>query len=68
MVKANALIQNEGGERQKEMTWKNFKKELERVTLYKCQKHQTTFRAKHRDATYRWREQQLLKNEDIASQ
>ena len=57
MGKSNAQWQREWSERQKNLNLEEYrKKELHRVNASDKRQSQTTFRAKDREATARWRE------------
>ena len=65
MGKSNAQRQREWRERQKNLNVEEYrKKELDRVNAYKKRQNQTTFKAKHREATARWRESQREKEKE----
>ena len=57
MGKSNAQRQREWRERQKNFNLEEYRrKELDRVNAYKKKQNEKTFKAKHRQATSRWRE------------
>ena len=57
MGKSNAQQQREWRERQKNLNLEEYrKKELDRINAYKKRQNQTTFKAKHREATAHWQE------------
>ena len=65
MGKSNAQWQREWSERQKNLNLEEYqKKELHRVNASDKRQSQTTFRAKDREATARWRESKREKKKE----
>ena len=65
MGKSNAQCQGECRERQKNLNLEEYRKnELDRVNANKKRQNQTTFKAKHREATARWQESKRKKEKE----
>ena len=65
MGKSNAQRQRDWSERQKNLNLEKYrKKELDRVNSSDKRQSQTTFTAKHREATARWRENKRKKEKE----